>query len=195
MNDSAQKIKPQVRKFIDAANALRDGSASYYSITKLTSLKTLCKNHQVAVEFVAYLAITIYQRMLADSCPKYTEPSDWIRYKDIIGKAVQIIQKYLGDSQNISPSALWEIRREVEAVQVYKGKEIWGHPIRTIYSVEVLVIEDALRCIMEPANASYWAYQTARDYTERYNSRFGTGLILESVPMLDDIIKFWLERG
>jgi hypothetical protein len=189
----AQKIRPQIRKFVEAADALRDGTTNYFSITKLTSLKTLCKNHQTAIAFVAYLAENTYQRIRVGTCPKYTDPADSIRYQEFANKAIQIIHKYLEDPNSIDPLGLREICREAEAVQVYKSKEMWGHPIRTIYSVEVLVIEDALRCIMEPVNAPYWAYQTARDYTERYNSRSGTGLIPESLPMLDDIIKFWLE--
>jgi hypothetical protein len=79
----------------------------------------------------------------------------------------------------------------VGSYQTYSGEQIWGHPLRTIHSNEVLTIEDALLCITQPWAAPYWAYQTAKDYAERYNPRYGTGLIPESLPLLDDIIAFW----
>ena len=187
-----QRIRPQIHKFIATARTLRNGTTKYFSITRLTSLKNLCKDPDVAAQFVAFLAENTFQKMQASPCPEYTQPADWSRSQEIAGKAVQAIKQYLEEPNTVHLSALREVYREAEAVQVYTGKEIWGHPIRTIHSRDVLVIEDALRCVTEPMNASYWAYQTARDYTERYNPHYGTGLIPESVPMLDDIIRFWL---
>jgi hypothetical protein len=187
----AQKIRPQVRKLIEAANALRDGTATYFSITRLTSLKSLCKDPHIAGQFVSYLGDCVLRRMHSSDCPKYTEASDWIRYQGIAAKALDAIEKYQNNQSDTNLSELREIFREAETVQSYTGKEMWGHPIRTIYSREILVIEDAMRCILEPMNAPYWAYQTARDYTERFNPHYGTGLIPESIPMLDDVIIYW----
>jgi len=149
-----QRIRPQIHKFIATAKALRDGTTKYFSITRLTSLKNLCKDPDVAAQFVAFLAENTFQKMQASPCPEYTQPADWSRYQEIAGKAVQVIKQYLEEPNTVHLSALREVYREAEAVQVYTGKEIWGHPIRTIHSRDVLVIEDALRCITEPMNAS-----------------------------------------
>ncbi len=54
-----------------------------------------------------------------------------------------------------------------------------------------MIIEDALQCILNPHAAPELAYEAAKDYTEKYNPRYGAGLIPESVPMLEDIIQFW----
>ncbi len=59
----------------------------------------------------------------------------------------------------------------------------------------MLVVEGGLRCVITPQAAATWAYETAKDYTERYNSRYGTGLIPDSLPMLDDTVRFWIERS
>jgi len=187
-------MKPQVRKWIETANALREKANTYFSITRLTSLKNLCKDPAVANEFTFYLATCTAAKTQDPHPPKYTQPQDWQRYRKLIIETVALMQKHLRKPSEKSLSALREMRQKVETVQTYTGKEIWGHPIRTIHSREVLVIEDTLQCILTPSAASFWAYQTARDYTEQYNAHYGTGLIPESVPMLEDIIRFWSNR-
>jgi hypothetical protein len=70
----------------------------------------------------------------------------------------------------------------------------WG-AVRLINDWELLLFEHALNCLVTPARqAPYWAYQTARHYAERYNPSEGTGLISSSVPLVQDIVDFWLEE-
>jgi len=88
-------------------------------------------------------------------------------------------------------ASLRELLPDVVAVQPHTGKRIHGTIVRTIYSSEVLIIEDALLCVLNPFSAPELAYKAAKNYAEEYNSRYGTGLIPESVPMLEDIIGFW----
>ena len=57
--------------------------------------------------------------------------------------------------------------------------------------MELVVVEDALKSILRDHEAPTWLYQAARDYAERYDSRFGTGLIPSSAPMMQEIADFW----
>lgn len=148
----------------------------------------------MANEFVFYLARCTAAKAPADRPPKYTKPRDWQHYRKLIVEAVTLMRKHLRQPNEQSLTALRAMRQKVEGVQTYPGKEIWGHPIRDIHSREVLVVEDALQCMLTPQAAPFWAYQTARDYTEQYNPSCGTGLVPESVPMLEDIIEFWRNR-
>src|SRR5262245_37314020 len=70
--------------------------------------------------------------------------------------------------------------------------QTWG-PVRIIHSTEVLLIEYALSCLLQPTASAAWGYHLARQYAERYNSRYGTGLIPESAPMVEDIADFWCQ--
>src|SRR3972149_9645294 len=182
-------MKPQIRKLIETATALRNKTDTYFSITRLTSLKSLCKEPAVAAQFVFYLSECTLARVQDAPCPKYTKPADWLHYQTLIAEAVAVMKRYLRRPTEKNLSALRQMRMKVEPVQTYTGREIWGHPIRSIHSREVLVIEDALRCMIEPEVAPFWAYQTARDYTEEYNPRYGTGLIPESVSLLEDLLR------
>jgi hypothetical protein len=50
-----------------------------------------------------------------------------------------------------------------------------------------------LSYLLQPTVSADWGYRLARQYAERYNSRYGTGLILESAPLVEDIADFWCQ--
>ena len=81
---------------------------------------------------------------------------------------------------------------DVRAVQNTYRNQAWG-PVRIIHSTEVLLIEYALSCLLQPTASADWGYRIARQYAERYNSRYGTGLIPESASMVEDIADFWCQ--
>jgi hypothetical protein len=188
-------MKQQIRKLTETATALRTGTSTYFPITRLTSIKGLCKDPATAAHFVFYLAERTLEKVRAGDCPSHIEPRDWVRYQQIIAQAVAVMADFLQGSTENSRAELASMLRAAEAVQPVTGRQVWGHLIRTIHCTDVLVIEDAIRCMTSPEVSSYLAYQTAKDYTECYNPRFGTGLIPESVPMLDDIINFWTNQN
>ena len=53
------------------------------------------------------------------------------------------------------------------------------------------MVETALECVLHPCASSDLGYRLARQYAERYNPRYGTGLIPESAPMVENIADFW----
>ncbi len=79
---------------------------------------------------------------------------------------------------------------ELEESQNETRDTRWGR-VRTIHCREALLAEHALRCVACPQESAHWGYQAARHYAERYNPRYGTGLIPESAPAVEDIAAFW----
>jgi hypothetical protein len=71
----------------------------------------------------------------------------------------------------------------MQAAQNEQSPIPWG-AVRLIRDWELLVAEDAARCVLSPHEAGHWASQAARDYTERYDPSHGTGLIPESAPLV-----------
>jgi hypothetical protein len=47
--------KQRIAKLATLTQAMREGQAKYFSITKLTSLKSLCKEPEAAHQFVFFL--------------------------------------------------------------------------------------------------------------------------------------------
>ena len=148
-------MKLQVRKLAEMATALRDKTSTYFSITRLTSLKSLCKEPTTAAQFVFHLAECIFEKVRDAPCPRYTEPADWQHYQALIAEGVAVMKKYLRKPTEQNLSAVREMRRKVVSVQTYTGKGIWGQPIRSIHSRDVLVIEDALQCMISPVAAPF----------------------------------------
>jgi hypothetical protein len=86
--------------------------------------------------------------------------------------------------------ALYELLSQARDAQNEYNRQQWG-PVRIIHSMDLLVVETALECILRPLDSSAFSYLLARRYAERYNQRFGTGLLPESAPMMEDITEFW----
>jgi hypothetical protein len=80
--------------------------------------------------------------------------------------------------------------REIEQEQNEHKRISWG-TVRIVHSMELVVVENALKSILREDEAPVWLYQAARDYAERYDSRHGTGLIPASAPMMQEIADFW----
>lgn len=83
---------------------------------------------------------------------------------------------------------LWENWKQTEQNE-YKNIA-WGS-LRLVKSMDLLVAEKCLRAVLLPDKAPQWLYQATRDYCERYDPRYGTGLIPESAPMVEEIAGFW----
>ena len=72
--DPAPVPPRQVRRLIETATALRAGTSTYFAITRLTSIKSLCKQPEVAARFVCYLAERTLERMQARRVPHTSTP-------------------------------------------------------------------------------------------------------------------------
>jgi len=79
--------KRRIDKLADAARALREGRETRLSVTRLTSLKSLCRDPQVARRFALYLTQLTLDKMDA-SCPEHIGKEDWgiVSYRRLAGR-------------------------------------------------------------------------------------------------------------
>jgi hypothetical protein len=183
-------LKKKITKFAEIAQELRDGKS--FNITRLTSLKSLCKDPQVANQFCLYLAKLTQQKMAEKDCPEYIEPNTWLTYQQLGDEAIQTLENYLEDPTQENKDLLWKQYSSLRNLQNQYQKQAWGS-VRLINSTDVLLVEKALSCALHPSECSDWGYHVGRNYAERYNPRYGTGLIPESAPMVEDIANFWFQ--
>jgi hypothetical protein len=179
-----------VTKLAAVAQALREGTETCFSITRLTSLKRLCRNPQTARRFCLYLTMRTQERMEAIACPKHIGEADWAHYKALVGEAIAAMRGHLVTPDAEGHVALRDNLSRIIAVQNEYQRQGWN-TVRLIRSRDVLVAENALHCFLSPDMAPYWAYRAARAYAERYDFHYGTGLIPNSAPLLEDIVRFW----
>jgi hypothetical protein len=173
-------VLEKVRKFSDMVEALRRGQ--HFEITRLTSLKGLCKDPRAARSFAMFLAV--HARKWAE------EKKSTDRIKGLMDGAITEIGSYPDDPTKERKERLYDLLREIELEQDEYKRISWGQ-VRIVHSMELVVVENALKSILSDHEAPTWLYQAARDYAERYDPRHGTGLIPASAPMMQEIADFW----
>ncbi len=184
------KIAPKIRQLATIARELHEGAS--FNITRLTTLKSLCEDATAAARFAVHLAQLTYRKMQEKPCPSHLDPEKWEYYKQVVDTALQAMQRYEEQPTPQTTNPLWGLQSQVRALQDRYENQAWG-PVRIILSTEVLLIEYALSCLLQPTASADWGYRLARQYAERYNSRYGTGLIPESAPMVEDMADFWCQ--
>lgn len=186
LNDFAIKLE-------NLANDLDAGLT--FSVTKLTPIKRLCADHTFAIRFASHFADIAYRKFLDQGIP---EPATG-NQREKIGAAIECGIKSLqyfnstpshAESANLLSSAYSLLKNSQDDYR--KGH--WGR-IRIIYSKEALIMEMAIGCALHPTESPSLCYQIARDYAERYDPRFGTGLIPSSADAVRDIYRFFHAEG
>ena len=125
--------------------------------------------------------------------PNYISSNQWIRHKKLVAEATFQMEKYLKVQGPNEEEKLRTLRRKLKELQNKFENQRWG-PVRIIESSETLIVEKALECMLSPHQSGFWSYHVAREYEERYNPAYGTGLLPESAPMVEDIANFWSQR-
>jgi hypothetical protein len=183
-------VVPKIRRLAQMAAALRQGD--HFEVTRLTTLKSLCEDAQAAAQFALYLAKLTHSRMQEKDCPSHLDSEQWDAYKELVATALAHMDAYVKEPSEQASRALWSVQSDVRGVQNTYKQHQWG-PVRIIHSTEVLLIEYALSCLLQPTASANWGYRIACEYAERYNARYGTGLIPASAPMVEDIADFWCQ--
>ena len=176
-------VVEKVRKFAEIAEALRRGQR--FEITRLTSLKGLCKDPRAARSFAMFLAVHARKKALEKKVPE--------RVEQLMARAITEMKSFLDDPNKERKERLYPLLREMEQEQDEYKRISWGM-VRIVHSMELVVVEKALKSILREHEAPTWLYQAARDYAERYDSRHGTGLIPSSAPMMQEIADFWRQH-
>jgi hypothetical protein len=187
---STAKVIPKIRQLATIARDLREGAS--FNITRLTTLKSLCEDATAAACFAVHLAQLTYRKMREKACPFHLDPQQWEYYKQVVDEAIRQMQRYLEEPTEEAADLVQAWLSDVRAIQNTYRNQAWG-PVRIIHSTEVLLIEYALSCLLQPTASADWGYRLARQYAERYDSRYGTGLIPESALLVEDIADFWCQ--
>jgi len=185
MSEAPPKTLKKLRTLTQIAADLRQGKD--FNITRLTLLKGLCSDPDAAAQFALYIAKKTEQAMKG---PGRSRSKKQQRHQQLTSRAVRRMTAYLKNRNEEAEESLDELLLEIRVIQDRYERQRWG-TVRIIESRELLVVETALDCVLRPWAPSHLGYRLARQYAERYNPRYGTGLIPESAPMVEDIAEFW----
>ena len=171
-DSSALKVQRLAQLAID----LRAGKN--FPITRLTVLKSFCQDPTAAAQFSVHLSRLAGKRMKAS------------KFKPLMTKAVRNMSAALKMPPSRARPFLFDLHGELVTSQNEHRPANWGS-VRIIWSQDVLLAEYVCQCFLDPQNSAYWGYQVAKHYAERYDSKYGTGLIPASAPLVEDIVQFW----
>jgi len=181
---SAQTVS-KIRKLAELAIEVQTMKGFAISITRLTSLKSLCSESKITAQFALHIAKLIYNKMLNTSQPT--------QYKDLAVKVVEQLEKYVETGIEEDKLILRQQLSELKALQNKHRNASWGIVVRIIEHWDLLIIENALECVLARGDFGYFAYRLAKDYSEGYEPRYGTGLIPSSAPKLENIVNFFCQ--
>ncbi len=153
----------------------------YFSITRLLVLKKLCKNPDARHNFAKSLCDKTYLL-----CKK--DKSITNEMKSLVEESMQQMDKIIANNK-LSRKKLETIYDKLIAYQNHTRSGHFGIQIRTINNNNLFLIELGIKCFLVDDERS--GYEIGRNYSERYNARYGTGLIPESLPYVKDIVGFW----
>lgn len=170
----------KVRSLEEMTEQLRRGKD--FPVTRLTTLKGLCEDPDAAGAFAVFLTRRAQQAMREKATPE--------RYRQLVNRAVREMKPYLEQPTEERKRTLWSLWHEMKEEQNDHRPIAWG-TLRIIKDMNLLVAEKCLDAVLRPNEASYWLYQAARDYAERYDSRHPNGLTPKSAPMVEEIAGFW----
>jgi len=188
MSNTSPTIVKKIRTLAQIADDLRHGKD--FSITRLTLLKSLCSGSEDTATFALHLAKKTQQAMKVHGRPRYIKPAAWQRYQGLANKGVRGMVGYLSSRTRQRESRLHELLQEIQDEQNEFEHQRWV-TVRIIHSMELLVVETALECVLSPWGSSELGYVIARQHAERYDSRYGNGLIPASAPLVEDVAEFW----
>ncbi|MGA7980905.1 MAG: hypothetical protein WCA32_11855 [Chromatiaceae bacterium] len=175
-----------MQKLEDALEDLRQGNSNYYSITKLTSMKSLCRDEDYRKQYCVYLA-----SLVMDNAKIHAEKDNVEKIIKLIQEAYLVIENVARDGSNTNIIVAKATLSQLKDFQDQYKRVKWA-TVRIINSTELLILENILQCLLSQTDiAASYAYDATRNYVEKYNPHYGTGLIPDSIPMLENIICFW----
>jgi hypothetical protein len=181
----------RIRKLASLPEEIRQ-SRWGVAITRLTVLKSLCQQHELADRFVIYLARKTFERV-KEPKGRSNSPSTATKqsHRKMMEEALETMEAWQRTPTERLRQALSELHGRMRAEQNEHRNIPYGS-VRLIIDGNLLLFEYALSCLLaHERDVGTWAYQTARQYAERYDSGQGTGLISTSIPFVQDIIEFW----
>jgi hypothetical protein len=194
MTPVSREILQKIRKLANLPEEIRQCQFAV-SITRLTGLKSLCHESDVRNRFVIYLAHkTIENVKRKHGTSSHTKTATLASHQTMMEEALEGMEAWQRKPTEKLRQTLTGMLARMRTEQNDYKKMAWG-AVRIITDQRLILAECALSCILAPDNETeWWAYQTARQYTEQYDPKQGTGLISSSIPQVQDIVDFWMKE-
>jgi hypothetical protein len=186
-------IATKIKKWVEAATQLSTNYTGFaLPITRLTSIKSLCRDVTAAEKFAFYLSKLVLQQASNAVCSDNITPDEWEIHKALMNRAVLQMESFLEHPTPDNTKLLWSLSKQIDDLQGDDHRNVHWTTVHFVRSGYLLKFNYAIFCFIKP-DFDYYSYRLAREYTECYASSYGTGLTPESVPMLLEVAEFWCQ--
>ena len=184
------EIEKRISKLKKIEKELINFDGYVISITRLTVIKYLCRDCLAMLEFAYFVSKKINSRL------NYLE--DDISLEIPINESLQLMKIIINDftktnTLNIEITTLKKLEILRHKIKNYQNKiesKKWTD-IRIIKNWNIFIVEEAISCFIY-LDFPEQGYKLAKSYTEKYNMKFGSGLIPESLEYLKEINIYWI---
>jgi len=176
------QIVKKVKKLSEIAEALRQGKV--FHVTRLATIKGLCGEPEAAAAFALFLAQKIQKKMRQKKYPQ--------QFRELVDRFIKELTPYLADPTEEGKARLASLCREMSSAQK-EYKKIGWNVGRLLKYRDLVLVEECVRSVLSGSEAPFWAYHASKDYVVRFDARYGSGLIPNSAPMVEEIAGFFLE--
>jgi hypothetical protein len=187
----SKAIATKIKKWLTTVHELNTQSYPFaISITRLTSLKSLCQDEAAAKHFALSITARIQAQMQESARPEQYSPDEWQTILSLFTQAINLMAAQAETHNDESISAIRKLLKDIDALQGNQYRNIpWG-TLHIVRSGELLKLTYSLQCF-ESNEVPYWAYKLAQEYVEDYMPTCGTGITPRSIPMLLNVAEFW----
>jgi hypothetical protein len=184
-------IATKIKKWLSTVRELNTQSyPSAISITRLTSLKSLCQDEAAAKQFALSITKQIHAQMQESARPEQFSPDEWQTYLSLFTVAINLMAAQADAQTEERSIEIYKLLKDIDSLQGNQYCNIpWG-TLHIVRSGDLLKLTYALQCFTSN-DVPYWAYKLAREYVEDYIPTYGTGITPRSIPMLLKVAEFW----
>ncbi len=188
---SQAPIANKIKKWVQTAKEAKENRFAI-SITRLTSIKSLCTDRVAAEKFAIYIAKRVQQDMNQTTCPEHYPEEEWEQHKQVIAEGIAQMEFYLENPSNEGEQSIRKLLKTIDSLQGDDRRNIHWGTVHFVRSGNLLKLDYSLRCFTDN-DFPYWIYKLAREYVEHYAPQYGSGITPESIPMLLEVAEFWCQ--
>ena len=182
-------IANKIKKWLKTAQETKTETRYFgLPITRLTSIKSLCKDNEISAQhFALFIMQKVSQRMNEMPRPEWFSEEEWESDQQLISDGINQMSSYLENPTSTGKQGLRALLTEIESRQGDNVRRVHWNTIHFVRSGYLLKLEYGLRCFFD-YDFPYWVYKLAREYVEQKD-----GITTESVPMLLEVAEFWCQ--
>jgi|GEM_PF-4949833 len=125
-------IAPKIKKWVQTAKEA-EKTAFAISITRLTSIKTLCADRIAAEKFAFYIAQRVQYQMSQATCPEDYPQEEWEQHKQVVGEAIAQMEICVENPGNEGTQSIYRLLRKIDHLQ--------GDDRRNVHKKQAVALE------------------------------------------------------